>query len=261
MLAMFTIFALYFAYDWKFGYRKKNLVHHVHKQFEEAGEKRQGIESPEAWFEYAKGREFELEKLKDVLPANLETPMPWPDSLQKIGKNSDSNNWVKAWEDYSGTKGWDSKAPKKSHDAKTIQEQLYWGLGSGAFALVALFFFLRTTQRYMRVDSEAYYDPTGKKIPFAHIKKIDKRKWDTKGLAYLYYEEDGTEKKAKIDGLVYGQFKEENGAPAEALFQKLLKNFSGDLIDLAPEEDEDESDEIAEDAATLEGDSKGNQKV
>jgi len=248
MFAMFTIFAIYFAYDWKFGYRKKNLVHHVHKEFEKAGAKRMKIETAEAWSDYAKDRNFELEKLKDVLPADVKLPMEWPESLKTIGKESDANNWLESWKAYSDTKGWDSNPPKKSHDAKSIQEQLYWGIGSGLLGLIPLFFFLRTTQRSMRVDDEAYYDPSGKRIPFTDIKKIDKRKWDTKGLAYLFYDEDGSEKKVKVDGLVYGQFKEEDGAPAEALFKRILDNFSGELIELAPEEEDEDEEALAEES-------------
>jgi hypothetical protein len=71
------------------------------------------------------------------------------------------------------------------------------------------------------------------------------RKWETKGLATLVYEADGKENKAKIDGMVYGQFKEEEGAPAEALFQKVLENFEGELIELVDENENDEADDMA----------------
>ena len=44
-------------------------------------------------------------------------------------------------------------------------------------------------------------------------------------------------KKVKVDGMVYGQFREEDGAPAEALFQRILRNFQGELLELENEED------------------------
>ena len=43
--------------------------------------------------------------------------------------------------------------------------------------------------------------------------------------------------------MVYGQFREEDGAPAEALFQQVLANFQGELIELVEDEDEDEEEE------------------
>jgi len=78
------------------------------------------------------------------------------------------------------------------------------------------------------------------------------RKWETKGLATLVYETDGKENKAKIDGMVYGQFKEEEGAPAEALFQKVLENFEGELIELVDENENEEANDI-----DSEGDDEG----
>ena len=76
--------------------------------------------------------------------------------------------------------------------------------------------------------------------------RIDKRKWDTKGMALVYYNQDGEEKKAKIDGMVYGQFKEEDGAPAEKLFRKVMENFKGEVMEYVSV---DEADEEPDDAS------------
>jgi hypothetical protein len=46
--------------------------------------------------------------------------------------------------------------------------------------------------------------------------------------------------------MVYGQFKEEEGAPAEALFQRILANFDGELIELVVEDDEEDEAENVE---------------
>ncbi|MDB4534933.1 hypothetical protein N9197_00545, partial [Akkermansiaceae bacterium] len=51
---------------------------------------------------------------------------------------------------------------------------------------------------------------------------------------------------------VYGQFKEEEGAPAEALFQKVLENFEGELIELVDENENEEANDI-----DSEGDDEG----
>ena len=95
----------------------------------------------------------------------------------------------------------------------------------------------------MKVNSRGYYPPGGDVIPFEKIIRLDKRKWETKGLATLTYLDGEEEKKTKIDGMVYGQFKSEEGAPAESLFQKVLSKFQGELIELVEEEDEEEEQE------------------
>ena len=74
-------------------------------------------------------------------------------------------------------------------------------------------------------------------------------------MAYLTYVDGKEEKKAKVDGMVYGQFKPEDDAPAEALFKRILSNFLGELIELEEDEDEEECDEAVASSAEEGGDS------
>ena len=97
--------------------------------------------------------------------------------------------------------------------------------------------------RSMQVTATGYSPPGGKEIPFSSMTKVDKRKWDTKGLATIYYDLEGETKKAKVDGMIYGQFKAEDGAPAEALFAKIMDNFKGEVIEFIEEEDDEQSEE------------------
>ena len=93
----------------------------------------------------------------------------------------------------------------------------------------------KNLSRSIKVDDVALYPQEGGKVPYENMLRIDKRKWDNKGMAIVYYKEGGSEKKTKIDGMVYGQFKEENGAPAEKLFAKVLTNFKGEVLDYETE--------------------------
>jgi hypothetical protein len=95
----------------------------------------------------------------------------------------------------------------------------------------------------MKVTASGYSPPGGSEIPFAAMRKIDKRKWDAKGLAVIHYEEDGETKKAKVDGMVYGQFKEEDGAPAEVLFAQIMENFKGEIVEFVSDDDDDDEGE------------------
>ena len=44
--------------------------------------------------------------------------------------------------------------------------------------------------------------------------------------------------------MVYGQFRKENGAPAEALFQRILQNFKGELVELVEDEPESNRENV-----------------
>ena len=51
----------------------------------------------------------------------------------------------------------------------------------------------------------------------------------------------------RIDGLTYGGFRKEDGEPAEKLMERLVANFSGELIDYAEGGDDPADDEPAGD--------------
>ncbi len=140
-----------------------------------------------------------------------------------------------------------------NEDAKSkrkIDEQLWAASVCFLLTAVTLFFLIRTKGRVMKVDDRGYHTPDGRFIAYECMITLDKRKWENKGMATLTYKDGEEEKKAKIDGMVYGQFKEDEGAPAEALFQQILANFEGELIEMVVEDEEsDDEREDEEDSA------------
>lgn len=247
MLAMFGGFAFYFLYDWKVGYPKKNYVIANYVAFNQAGSAwtvDANRASPEAWNAFVEQQTIPFQDDKAMYPPGTDFDEKWPEILKKMDDHKSDDLWT----EYSGEKGWPQQIDP-SEDIKTakqIKEQLIAAIVCFILAAVALFFLVRTKSRVMKVDEQGYYPPGGDLIPFGNMLTLDKRKWETKGLATLTYKDGDSEKKAKIDGMVYGQFKEEEGAPAEALFQKVLAGFEGELIemiDLNGEEDDEEESE------------------
>lgn len=258
MLVLFGVFAVLFFKDWKVGYPQKNVEFYTHQAFEEAKAAFQEAElkgqTAEVWEEFAGAQKIYPEE-EGILPTGVDAGALWPDVLvgfeayKKVYDEGKEKAAPPGWLEYSHAQGWDSEAPESGNDAEKIRTQLYFGIGSAVLTVFAAFYLLRTGRRSMMVDDDAYFAPGGVRIPFEKIQRIDKRKWETKGLAYLSYEgEGGRMEKAKVDGMVYGQFREEDGAPAEALFQKILKNFKGELIELEPEEEDEEEVEDAEES-------------
>jgi hypothetical protein len=193
--------------------------------------------------------EEKVEKIAEIVPASTDLDTRWPEiltnyeSYRQLFDAQEALVVPPAWKTFSNSGGrkWDEKSEHKLKKASKIDEQLYIGIVCLVLLLGALFILFRTMSRTMKVDSEGYYPPGGPFIPFGDMRKIDARKWDTKGLAYLYYEAAGNEKKTKIDGMVYGQFKKEEGEPAQKLYDRILANFRGEVIELVPEEGEDSS--------------------
>lgn len=242
MLAMFGGFAFYFLYDWKIGYPKKNYIISNYDAFNEAGKAWTVDANRNNWEAFVEGQTIPFRDEEGIYPPDTDLKEKWPAILATMSGNG---NDEELWKDFSGEKGWPQQIDpvEEFMPAYKIGQQLIASIVCFVLTAIALFFLVRTKSRVMKVDDQGYYPPGGDLIPFANITTLDKRKWETKGMATLTYTEGGDEKKTKIDGMVYGQFKAEEGAPAEALFQEVLANFEGELIELVVEEDEEDEDD------------------
>ena len=242
MLAMFGGFAFYFLYDWKIGYPKKNYIIANFDAFNDAGQAWTIDENRNNWKEYVSQQTLPFRDEEGIYPPGTDLQEKWPEILAEMSGNG---NDEELWKQFSGEMGWPQKLDSQEDfmPAYKIRHQLIAAAVCFLLTSIALFFLLRTKTRVMKVDEKGYYPPGGDLIPFGKITVLDKRKWESKGLANLTYIDGDEEKKAKIDGMVYGQFKEEEGAPAEALFQKVLANFEGELIELVMDDEDDEDGE------------------
>ncbi len=238
MLLMFGGFAGWFYLDASIGYRKKNLVYHLHHTFENAsGEfsrmNSDGTLTAEAWKSHAAAQSVSFPEDASVLPADLKLPMPWPEILHDFERMKPLD-WKKLWLEYSKNEGLPADPPEQSYDARKIGEQWVGVWICLALALTALFVLVRTLGRSIRADGEALTNQQGRRIPYADLKTLDLRKWETKGLAFIDYEGASGKGRVRIDGLTYGGFKKEQGEPAEQLMRLIRSRFSGEILEYAP---------------------------
>ncbi len=238
MLLMFGVFAVLFYIDGSTGYRKKNLTYFLHEAFKHSNEEfarmnAGGSLTPEEWKTHAEKQFVRLPGDRSILPADLEIPMPWPDVLHDY-EAMKPLRWNQLWIRHSGQIGLDSNPPEKPYDAGKIGEQwvVFWICL--ALALGAAFFLIRTLGRSMRADGEAVTGPGGRRVPYADLKTLDLRKWETKGLAFIDYEGSSGKGRIRLDGLTYGGFKKEDGEPAERLMNLVRSRFSGEILEYVP---------------------------
>lgn len=258
MLVMFSVFAILFLKDGLWGYKEENLHFFLKKSFDDAGMQFQKMQNGEgfdeaAWKNYASKQKVNFpDDAEVVLPSGTELSQTWPQALvdgfgvmQEKGAQPGAQ---KIWEDYTKDKSWDAEVAHEPYTAWKIQEQFVATGVAGLLIGVTLFFLIRTMRRKITADDEALHTQDGRSIPYTDMVRIDKRKWDTKGLALIHYNDGGEEKQTKIDGMVYGQFNEEDGAPAEKLFSYVMERFKGEVIEYVDEDDEPESDALAPDS-------------
>lgn len=127
-------------------------------------------------------------------------------------------------------KGWPDKVDEsKDYDWLIKWEQPGFAILTGAGGLLMLYFYIRTTRGALRADESSFSTADGQHVPFASAFRIDRRKWDHKGLAYVYYKDNkGGENRAVIDDLVFGG--------AVKVLERLQTNFKGEVIDLERKE-------------------------
>ena len=232
MVVMFSVFAVLFFRDGSIGYRRQNASFYLRKAFISADEefKAKGVnQSPETWRAHAASQEVALPD-GSLLPPDVQPGMKWPAVLQDA-EQLKAHQWTDLWRDYSKERKIDFEVPHDAYTADKIQAQwtVFWICL--ALALVAAFFLIRTLLRSIAVDGEALYPQNGRRIPFPELKRLDLRKWETKGLAFADYEGPSGSGRVRIDGLTYGGFNKEQGEPAEKLMQRLRARFSGELVE------------------------------
>lgn len=235
ILAMFSVFSVWFYTDGTTGYRKKNFEYYVHATFEKATKffSEKNAEDPwteETWREFASKQTVDFPKDPALLPADTKLPMPWPDILtdyQRVKTLQHNHLWL----DYSEKHELDEKPAEKPFDAGKIEEQIHVFYICLSLSVITLYFLIRTSRRSIIAEAESLKTADGKNIPYQTMRVLDLRKWDSKGIAFIEHETPAGMKRARIDGLTYGGFSQEKNQPAEQLMRHIRKNFTGEIID------------------------------
>lgn len=235
---MFGVFAMLFYLDASTGYRAKNLEFYLYQTFQRASKdfarlNAEGNLSPDGWKAHAGAQMVSFPDDRSLLPADIKLPMEWPEILHDFNRMKPLQ-WKVLWLEYSKNQGYDSSPSEEPYDARTIAEQ--WVVFGVCLTLtiVTLFFLLRTLSRSIKADADGVTAGRGRKIPYADLRTLDLRKWETKGLAFIDYAGSAGKGRLRIDGLTYGGFNKEQGEPAERLMNLIRANFSGEIVEYAP---------------------------
>lgn len=204
LAAMLVGMGLYFCYDGKFGYRNENKI--VDKK---------------DWFEGEFLKSYDVAKKGGTLDE-------WMTKARGDGLPTGENGEPPRWPTYAAQFGWPEKA--KRHSEEEIAQQFWWGGAMLAIALLVGLKVLLDFNKKLVGHADCMIMPGGAEVPFADVFKVDKRKWNNKALAYVFYRSADSERRAVVDDLKYGG--------ANKVLDRLIANFKGELIEKAPDEDE-----------------------
>ncbi|MEO1615165.1 MAG: hypothetical protein AAFV88_04905 [Planctomycetota bacterium] len=160
-----------------------------------------------------------------------------------------------AWKELAAEKGWPTITPAKtaedvSHD---IGSQFMMVVLCSLVGIPALLMFMSGQGTWVEGDESVIRNSKGKEVPIESITKIDKRKWESKGIAKIHFEVDGKANKFVLDDFKYDR--EPMGqllrfAEADLTEEQLV----GDYL----ERDKDEIKKAEEEAAALDEQQESN---
>lgn len=198
MLAgLFLVFGLVFLYDGIWGYPKSVALAQKKERFE---------------------KEFLASFDKAKLEGRLDQ---WIAEAKAQGMPTGVDGEPPKWVSYAAQNGWEESP--KLYSEREIAEQFTFAYGCFAGAAVVGFLLFMNRGKVLRAEADHWITPEGRRVSFADVFRVDKRKWEHKGLAYAWYKEDGAEKKAVIDDLKFGG--------ADQVLERLLGRFNGELIE------------------------------
>jgi len=238
----FLVFALWFLYDATIGYPQRNLYYYYKQSFITAGDeyltlKKNNKFSEAQWSSLVSSRlVFDRVESKE-LPKDTNLNQTWPKELlnyDSLDKNlSTMFPAFELWEAFMRNQG--QKSSQAAQNAKSV-DAITWQYISAYIAFALSLFgwgvLISLKMKRIEADNNQLLLSNGTELPYDQFTKLDTRKWKNKGIAYIYYNKHGSEKKARIDGFMFGGFnkEDENGGPAESLMTMIRANFRGEYI-------------------------------
>jgi hypothetical protein len=107
------------------------------------------------------------------------------------------------WTGFARSKGWDPKPPERLYERADLIVQYLLGTVSLLGAFTAAAWLSMCWRRRLRSDGEAVFSDAGVRVPLSAMHRIDKRKWDTKGIAVVTYDDHGRDRRLVIDDYKY----------------------------------------------------------
>lgn len=160
----------------------------------------------------------------------------WIENARARGMPTGVDGEPPRWKSYAAQNGWPEE-PKHYSDHE-IAEQFTYAYGCFAAAVIAVILILLNRGKVLRGEADHWVTPEGVQIRYADVFRVDKRKWEHKGLAYAWHRlQGGAEKRAVIDDLKYGG--------ADKILERLLSRFSGELIEKITESESSDATSAA----------------
>jgi hypothetical protein len=126
-------------------------------------------------------------------PKKLELAQAWEPLLKDT--SIDEPTRILRWEEIATANGWDTKRPKAEDDIRHAHDYRTFNYGVAILctliAIPSLVWCLRSKGTWIESTENGLRNSSGQELSCDQITKIDKAKWDKKGIAVVHYQNDG----------------------------------------------------------------------
>ena len=134
------------------------------------------------------------------------------DFLQFVEEHPDLDEKEKhdQWKERAAELGWSTDIPLNPDTGKAtsqveINEQFFYAAGAGLIGLGFLSRLVYMLGRWVETDGTTLRTKGGKQTDFAQITGIDKKKWQSKGIAFVNYQAEGNKGRIRLDDYYYNR--------------------------------------------------------
>ena len=103
------------------------------------------------------------------------------------------------WPAFAKSRNWSPTPPHKFYNLAAIRDQFGFGVAMVILGAGLLGYWFKQKSRTVKTDNDAVYTPSGERVPFGSIVSVDRKQWDSKGLATVRFQIDGRGGKFVLD--------------------------------------------------------------
>jgi hypothetical protein len=118
-------------------------------------------------------------------------------------KNLEEEGRLEEWPEYAAKRDWKPYNPGEPKTEAQITAQFFMMAICGVAGLLVLTHVLMSCGRWIEMDESGLRSSRGQEAKFDQVAKIDKKKWDNKGIAKVHYQVNGGTKVFTLDDFIY----------------------------------------------------------
>jgi len=166
-------------------------------------------------------------------PAQRERGLAFQD-LEAEYPDLEEEELMQKWRALADERGWPKKNPGEPKTEAEIQAQLILGGLILPFGILYAVFFSLNWRRWVALDEQGLETQSGKRLNFDEITRLEKKKWEAKGIARVYGVHEGRRCRILLDDW---KFETE---PTRQILREVEKHLEPDRITGGPPEPAEE---------------------